>query len=173
MRTRFLLAVAAGAFLLLGGTASAQFRDYRYDGYRFDRRCAERIRELERNVAKYERDRRWRDAQLERQKLAETRANCSYYYSDNRGYSFGNRGRDRGCERRIEALERNVRKFEQRFGYYSRQARHEREKLREARRSCGFDSGGYWHWHDGDDRWDRDRDRDRDRNRRDWRRDHR
>jgi chromosome segregation ATPase len=156
MRGRFLLAFAAGAFLTLGGTAHAQFSDSRYDRsrYGYDSRCIERIQELERNVAKYERHGRWADARKERAKLNEARRNCR---DDRRTYY-----RDGRCAERIRELERNVARYE-RQGRWG-DARREREKLFDTRRSCGFDERGYWHWHDRDGRWDRDRDR------RDWRR---
>jgi hypothetical protein len=56
---------------------------------RYDSNCANRISQLERNVAKYESHGRWNDARKERAKLAQTRANCGYG-----GGFWGGRGRD-------------------------------------------------------------------------------
>jgi len=42
------------------------------------------------------------------------------------------------CEQRIRQLERNVNHYERRDGYFSRNARRERQKLYETRRNCGY-----------------------------------
>jgi len=76
------------------------------------------------------------------------------------------------CGNRIRNEERELARNIRRYGYYSRQANHERRELNSLRSRC-YD-GNRWRrrdW-DRDDRWrrhhDRDGDHDADRRRRDW-----
>jgi hypothetical protein len=58
------------------------------------------------------------------------------------------------CQRKIEKEERELDRQIRRHGYWSRQAQHERQELRNLRARCG----GFYR--DRDDRQYRDRDRD-------------
>src|SRR5712692_9955904 len=87
------------------------------------------------------------------------------------------RDRDDRCFERIRNEERKLDRDIERHGRFSRQAEHDRQRIRELRAGCRVQGRG-WGWgrgdgdNDRDDRgrnWhrrDRDRDRDRDRN---WR----
>jgi len=76
------------------------------------------------------------------------------------------RDRDDKCFERMRREEIKLDRDIQRHGFNSRQARHDREKLREARERCRFERGRFDR--DGDFRRHRDRDRNRDDR---WRRD--
>ena len=65
---------------------------------------------------------------------------------------FDDRGR---CEEQVERAQARLNRAVWRFGYYSRQAEHERHELAEARQRCWAQSHAY--------QWRRDRDGDRDR----------
>jgi hypothetical protein len=155
MNTRFLLLLAAGAFFMLGGSASAQHPDDRYRGAQYDSRCAERIRELERNVAYYERRYGYNSihARRERDKLRDTRYSCGFDGRDD----WRN---DRRCAERIRELERNVAYYERRYGFNSIHARRERDKLHDTVHACGYPHHCSFDEHDrGRNRdWSRDRD---------------
>lgn len=82
------------------------------------------------------------------------------------------------CRRKINKQENKLEREIHKHGWYSHQARHQREKLMRLRRECNFGFGwgrdGDWRdrdrdWRD-DDRYRRDRDY-RDDDRYDWRRD--
>jgi hypothetical protein len=63
-------------------------------------------------------------------------------------YRGGDRYRDDACYRKIQKEERELERAIRRYGYYSRQAFHERRDLQKARERCRFEHGR-------DDRWRR------------------
>jgi hypothetical protein len=138
MRGKLALTLAAGAVLFLGGTARADS-------------CPDRISQLQRNVAKYERDGRWNDARKERAKLAQTRANCGY---DRRWNDDNRRDRDdrwRGNNPRNYGRHDNGRHN----GWYkNNRGRWERDR---DWRGARYDFDDRWLDHYRDSRW-RDRD---------------
>ncbi len=135
MRVRTLLSVAAGAVMFMAGTASADS-------------CRDRISQLERNVTKYERDGRYNDARLERQKLAQTRANCGY---NNRGYGYSD-GNDRWYGRDDRRDDRYRHDNGKHKGWY-KNGKYDNDRWYDER----------WRDHHRDSRW-----RDRDGRNRDW-----
>jgi hypothetical protein len=78
---------------------------------------------------------------------------------------------DNGCGQRIRNEEWKLRRDIDRHGFYSRQARHDRQRIAELREGCRVNQR---HWRgdgDRDDRrWRRDGDHDRDDRVRHWRR---
>jgi len=56
------------------------------------------------------------------------------------------------CRRNVDKWEDRLERDVHRFGYDSRQARHDRHELGEARESCEHRFGNYWHDRDGDPR---------------------
>ncbi len=74
------------------------------------------------------------------------------------------RDRDDKCFERMRREEQKLDRDINRHGFNSRQAQHDREKLREARDRCRGESNRRWRNGDGDrdGRWGRDRHRDRD-----------
>ena len=74
-------------------------------------------------------------------------------------HDFDDRGR---CEEQVERAQARLNRAIWRFGFYSRQAEHERYQLQEARERCGRGNRSWWDGH----RWRTDR---RDYDRDDWR----
>jgi len=59
-----------------------------------------------------------------------------------------------GCYRNVENWESRLDRDTNRYGYYSRQAGHDRHELAEAREQCQRRFGNGWHRHNDGDRDD-------------------